>query len=277
MARKAKQVANWGEIDPKVFAEFEKRVEALRDEMIPRDYDNDSPIKVVIVNKMKYELAAVPVPRNEVYSYEKHGYLQFRPDKQREMDNETERWLGYNLESATGALEQYFRMRNLDFQRDKDKAEQAARPIDKRIADACTLCADNVGFLPKKPRRDGSESRGVSYMHDNGTENGIYCRAYELRMIKAGIKTSASDEPNWCPTCKAELGERLVSKGVRGVSKSVYETVCINPECPKSKAKKVKVKPTRKRLPPYKGNIEGGRRAIRKAVKAVVNARKATA
>jgi hypothetical protein len=41
---KAKSVSSWGDIDPKVFKAFEKKVFALREQMIPRDCDGDSPI-----------------------------------------------------------------------------------------------------------------------------------------------------------------------------------------------------------------------------------------
>lgn len=272
MARKAKQVEHWGMIDPKVIKAFEKRVEQLREEMIPRDYDHDSPIEVYIVDKRTHSLSAMPVPRNEVYSYDKRGYLTFHPDKQRAMDNETERWLGYNASIATKAVEQYFDERNRAFYNDKEAAAERARPIADRIAEACSLCVTKTGFLPRRPEKDGSVSKGLGYMHEDGTEYGTYCRAYKLRCIQTGRKDEDEPEAEWCPTCRAELGERKVKQGVRGVSKSVFETMCINPQCPKSKPKP-KVKKARK--PPYKGNIEGGRRAIKAAVKAVVSRRKA--
>jgi hypothetical protein len=240
---KAKSVSSWGDIDPKVFKAFEKKVFALREQMIPRDCDGDSPIEIIIVDKRTHSISARPVPRNEVYSYDKRGFLKFRPDKQRELDNETERWMGYNVSVATKEIEHYFDMRNHEFWRDKEAREKAAveakKPLKQRINEACEYCAKGTPF--QLVRRDG-RTDVPPYMHDLGepsnSNGGGYCKAYKFHKMVAGIPDKPVPEEEWCKTCLAEMGERLVKRGVKGVSKNQYETVCINPQC--SKSKKVK-------------------------------------
>lgn len=110
---KAKRVDNWGEIAPQVFTAFQKAVEKLREEMIPRDGDGDSPVEVLIVNRMTHQpVTQVPVPRQEIYSYVTHGYLELHPDKQRALEYETERALSFNVHSAAESLEQYMRTKH---------------------------------------------------------------------------------------------------------------------------------------------------------------------
>jgi hypothetical protein len=151
MAKKAKQVESWGDIDPKVFAEFEKRVEALREEMIPRDCDNDSPIQVVIVNKMTHSLSAYPVPRNEVYSYDFHGYLKFHPDTQLAMDVETERWLSGNASAAADELRRYFSRNEIALHQLKST----------RVEDEPRWCPSCKSQMREKRTSKGDMAKGI--------------------------------------------------------------------------------------------------------------------
>src|SRR5271154_2604721 len=103
---KAKQVGSWGDIPQKTFEDFYTAVEKLREDMIPRDCDGDSPIEVLIVNRMVQEsISYIPVSRNEVYSYITHGFLKCHPDMQQQLDDETERDLTANVSMAASALE----------------------------------------------------------------------------------------------------------------------------------------------------------------------------
>jgi len=71
---KAKRVENWGDIPVETFQAFYKAVEKLQSEMIPTDGDGDSPIQMLIVNRLDSEaINHFPVPRHEIYSYVTHG------------------------------------------------------------------------------------------------------------------------------------------------------------------------------------------------------------
>jgi len=125
---KAKQVYSWGDIPQKTFKEFEAAVEKLREEMIPRDCDGDSPIEVLIVNRMTYEpINYLAVPRNEVYSYITHGFLKVHPDVQQELDDETERGLTANVAMAANALERYMRLKQFHHRDAQEK-----KPTDRK-------------------------------------------------------------------------------------------------------------------------------------------------
>ena len=109
---KAKQVYSWGDIPEKTFEAFYAAVEKLREEMIPRDCDGDSPIEVLIVNRMVQEpINYIAVSRNQIYSYITHDFLRVHPDKQQELDDETERDLTSNVSMASSALERYMRIK----------------------------------------------------------------------------------------------------------------------------------------------------------------------
>lgn len=102
---KAKQVYSWGDIPQATFEAFYKAVVKLRKEMIPRDCDGDHPIDILIVNRMEQEpINYVAVPRDEVYSYVTHEYLEVHPDRQQEMTDETERALTANVHMAAEVL-----------------------------------------------------------------------------------------------------------------------------------------------------------------------------
>lgn len=117
---KAKKVESWGSIPKQVFKDFEKRVEKLWEEMIPQDYDDSSPIEVMVINRMTHSLHARPVPRNEIYDYENRGYKKLPPEEQKELDEETEKWLIYNIQASANALDLHWKLKQF---RDRDKSK----------------------------------------------------------------------------------------------------------------------------------------------------------
>lgn len=233
---KAKQVQSWGDINPKVFEAFYAAVEKLRDEMIPRDCDNDSPITYLIVNKMTHlDIGYFPVPSNEIYSYVKHGYLEVHPDKQRDLDIATERQLSNNVHIAANALDQYMRMKQHDHYIERENQ----RPLADRIKEKCALCKKKVKF-DLNNEADFSRNRlGEKYpdypsRYHVGDEE---CKAYELHRIAfneyhpeyAGVKP----EPRWCMNqdCRCRLSDYASKKGAND------KNVCLNPRCGKDNSK----------------------------------------
>lgn len=227
---KAKRVQSWGDIDPKVFEQFYAAVEKLRDEMIPRDCDNDSPIEVLIINRMTHlPITEWAVPRAEIYSYKTHGYLDIHPDKLADMQIETERVLSFNMKHAAEAFNHHVDMKYFHHQRDREHA----RPVDERIVEKCQLCAQKVEFDPTNDKDFASERLTKKYpdyparYHVKDQE----CKAYELRRFKfnkahpeyAGV----APEPRWCmnPDCRCKLSDYNSKKGVKD------KNICLNPRC----------------------------------------------
>lgn len=227
---KAKRVQSWGDIDPKVFEAFYAAVEKLRDEMIPRDCDNDSPITYIIVNKMTDgPLNWFAVPRAEIYSYDTHGYLEIHPDKLREMQDETERMLTANVQMAGNALDQYMRLKHHDHYVERE----SQRSLAERILEKCALCKKKIHFdlfnegdftrLRLAEKYPDYPSR---YHVDNQE-----CKAFELRRARfneahpeyAGTKP----EPRWCmnPKCRCRLADYASKKGAND------KNVCLNTRC----------------------------------------------
>jgi hypothetical protein len=223
---KAKRVGSWGDIPQETFDAFEKAVEKLHDEMIPLDCDGDSPISYLIVNRMTHEpIGYLGVPRAEVYSYVKHGYLKVHPDRLQEMQDETERTLADNVSMAASALERYMKlklMHNLD-------GREAKLPIEERIRHACRHCAKGVGFKPdtsSSPLRDKYPDYPLIY--HVGEDFG--CDALKIRreqFYAAHPELGHNPEPRWCmnPECRCLLPWDDSRKGKKD------KNVCINPRC----------------------------------------------
>lgn len=227
---KARRVESWSNIDPKVFEEFYAAVEKLREEMIPRDCDNDSPIEVLIVNRMTHQgIGYFPVPRHEVYSYITHGYLEVHPEKQRELEVATERELSNNVHMAAGALDQYMRIKQHHEYRDQENR----RPLNERIREKCVLCQKKVKFDLGHVHDFALTRLLVKYpdyparYHVENQE----CKAYDLRRVKfnemhpeyAGTKP----EPRWCMNekCRCRLPDYSSKKGAND------KNVCVNNRC----------------------------------------------
>jgi hypothetical protein len=225
---KAKRVGSWGDIPLDTFEKFAEAVEKLRDEMIPRDCDGDSPIKVVIVNKMTHTLSAEPVPRNEIYSYITHGYLEVSPEKQLELDHETELWLGHNVRAAAEEVDRHFESRRrewYDLQRDRE-------PIAERIAKTCKHCKANIAFGPNegdfytKTRKKYPDFPFVYH------QNNERCEAHKLRVWEWKQTHPDYDPvpvPRFCKKCGCKLRNEESRKGKND------QDQCLNHWCPNSK------------------------------------------
>ena len=217
MGKKAKRVASWGDIDPKVIKTFENKVEALREEMIPRNCDNDSPVTVTVTNRMTHEpFPFEPVPDNGVYSYILHGYVKVHPDRQAKLDRESERVLLMNLYSAQQMLERYFRQKH--YREDKERVKQL--PLEERIKEACSYCDTGVKLKPLSPddfffKKYGADWPSPWHVNDRS------CDATELRRQlfkkKNGIADTLTPEPRWCrnPNCRAKLLDYDTKRGAK--------------------------------------------------------------
>ena len=227
MTKKAKQVEHWGQIDPAVFDEFEKRVYALQKEMIPCDFDGSSPVSVVLVNRVKHEyFHYMPVPRNDVYSAEIHGAVEFHPDKQEEMDIETERGLKYNLRIATDELQRYLDRRSIDFEQRKSRRENAKKSLKVRIKEGCAHCRLGVAF-----ELNPEVGSPIPVFHIGK----LPCTSRGLRYMQwkkeRGKEIPSKPEPRWCLKCQARLSDYNSRRGVED------KDICMNDFCPSKKRK----------------------------------------
>lgn len=228
---KAKRVESWGDIDPKVFEEFYAAVEKLREEMIPRDCDNDSPIEVLIVNRLTHQgIGYFPVPRHEVYSYVTHGYLEVHPEKQRELEVATERELSNNVHMAANALDQYMRIKQHHEYRDQENR----RPLNDRIREKCELCKKKVEFDTANVGDFGYNRFHEKYpdypaRYHVGSKDP--CRAYDLHRLKFNLKhpehAGTQPETRWCmnPACRCKLPDYASKRGAND------KNVCVNLRC----------------------------------------------
>lgn len=224
----ARQVYSWGDIPGEAFEAFYKAVEKLRRDMIPRDCDGDSPIDILIVNRMTHEpIACVGVPRDEVYSYATHGYLAVHPDRQQEMTDETERALAANVHMAAEALQRHMNLK----QHRNSEERQSKRPFGVRIREACWHCKSRIGFDPgnkgdffEKTRERWPDFPAV--FHSNGER----CGAHDLRRAEFRAQHPDYDpvpEPRWCmnPECRCKLPDEDSRRGKGD------RNVCLNPRC----------------------------------------------
>ena len=225
---KAKQVQSWGDIPQEQFEAFYKAVAKLREDMIPRDGDGDHPIDLEVVNRMTHEpLNYIPVPRDEVYSYITHNFVQVHPDKQEEMTDATERALTDNVAMATSALERHMRIKQ---HRNWSKRE-ANRPFSVRINEACPLCKKKVGFADHAEDFYKNTREHWPTYPFNHHDNGEVCKAFDLRRAEWRIEHPEAggkpDEPRWCmnPDCRCKLPEHNSKKGVKD------KNICVNPRC----------------------------------------------
>jgi hypothetical protein len=226
---KAKQVGSFGDIPQETFEAFYKAVEKLREEMIPRDCDGDSPIEVLIVNRMTHDpINYFAVPRNEVYSYITHDYLEVHPDMQQELDDETERALSDNVHMAANALDRYTRlklMHNMD-------AREKKRPLYDRIIDACEGCKKGVGFESADKNGIYKTTREKYPDYPARLHTGdLTCGAFDLRRAEWETRhpeyRGKAPEPRWCmnPECRAKLPEYNSKKGKKD------KNICVNSRC----------------------------------------------
>jgi hypothetical protein len=225
---KAKQVGSWGDIPQETLNAFYAAVEKLREEMIPRDCDGDHPIDVLIVNRMTHQsISYFAVPRDEVYSYATHGYLEVHPDKQQEMTDDTERALVGNVHMASEALERHMRLKQMH---NEDRREKS-RPFAERIKEACEFCKKRVGFDPNNKGDFYTKTR-ESYpdfpfvFHSNGER----CDAHDVRRAEWQTKHpnyNKPEEPRWCmnPECRCKLPDYDSKKGKKD------KNICVNPRC----------------------------------------------
>ena len=146
----AKEVEDWGQIDPEVFDKFAEAVEKLREKMIPRDCDGTSPIDVHIVNRMTHTMTAMPVPKREIYSYDIHGHVRFRPDIQAEMNLETLKWLIHNVAIVSRALDNYYSLVSYEAEVQKDNDAKSVR-----------YCSECFAELRKYNSRRGVEDKNI--------------------------------------------------------------------------------------------------------------------
>lgn len=230
---KAKQVGSWGDIPQKTFEAFYAAVLKLHEQMIPRDCDGDSPIEVLVVNRMTHEsISYIPVPRNEIYSYITHGFLEVHPDKQQELDDETERELSNNVHMAANALDRYMSRKLMHNRAEREQK----RPLIDRIKDACALCKGKVGF-------ESAEKNGIykntrekypdypARFHATPDSSSHECGAFDLRRAEWETRhpeyRGKPPEPRWCmnPECRCELPGFDSKKGVRD------KNLCVNPRC----------------------------------------------
>ena len=222
---KAKQVSSWGDIPQKTFEAFFAKVEKLREEMIPRDCDGDSPIEVLIVNRMTHlPISYFPVPRNDVYSYITHGYLEVHPDRQQELTDETERELSNNVHMAGEALDHHMRMKLFKNAQEREHK----RPVVDRIKEACASCKRKIGFDPDHNNDSYKVTRAKypdypSKYHSDGLE----CGAFRLHRWVWELNHPETLRPRnaerWCmnPECRCKLPDK----------RNKNANVCVNPRC----------------------------------------------
>jgi len=232
---KAKQVSSWGDIPQEVFEAFSQAVETLHGSMIPRDCDGDSPIEVLIVNKMTHEgIGYFPVPRNQVYSYETHGYLEVHPDKQQELDDATERELTNNVHAAGEALNRYMQLKQHHHWAERERK----RPFADRIKEACVSCKRKIGFDPD--HKDDFYGRTREKHPDYPAKyhsDGLECKAFELRRIVWELNhpelRGKTPKPRWCMNadCRCKLPNHNSKRGVKDMN------VCVNPRCGQDNSK----------------------------------------
>lgn len=230
---KAKQVNSWGDIPQEKFEAFYEAVAKLREEMVPRDCDNDHPLELIIVNRMTHEpLNYLAVPRSEIYSYETHGYLRVHPDKQRELEMETERALTANVSMAASALERYQSLKYIHYRNDSERA----RPLADRIKEACPLCKKKVGF-ENHPHdfyaktRENYPTFPLKYHVGAAPDSNYECKAFYLRRALWESEhpeyRGANPAPRWCmnPECRAKLADYNSRKGKKD------KNICLNGRC----------------------------------------------
>jgi hypothetical protein len=227
---KPKRVENWGDIPAETFQKFYDAVEKLRDEIIPRDTEGDSPIDMLIVNRMTHDsISYFPVPRHEIYSYRTHGYLETHPDKEIELRDETERALSINVKMAADDLDQYMRIKYHQHR----VVRERARPIDERIKDACKFCAKGVKFNSEHPADFGTRTRAkypdYPFAYHVGDDD--RCKAFELRRYVFNQNhpeyAGKPEVEHFCvnPDCRCKLLGHNSTKGAND------KWICANPRC----------------------------------------------
>ena len=168
--KKAKQVASWHDIPDKLFNKFERMVYALQDRIIPRDCDGDTPIQVLVCNRLKYEPIHWFLVPNES-TYDGNGQkIKLTETEEDKLDMERERWLMANLSMAHSAIEQHFKLKHYRIQ----KRLEERKPLRSQIKNACLLCRKGMGFKPFVPPLDPAYPSSI---HENG-EN---CKAFVQR------------------------------------------------------------------------------------------------
>jgi hypothetical protein len=171
--KKAKRVVSWDDIPAKLFEKFEEMVYALRDRTIPRDGDDDTPVQIMVCNRLKYEpIHWFPVPNESTYN-RKGDRIKLTEDQQDELDMERERMLAANLSTAAAALEQHFKLKQFRMQKRLEKK----KPLLLQIKNACMLCEEGVGFEPPTSSLGSQDPTYPSYNHINGDS----CKAFALR------------------------------------------------------------------------------------------------
>lgn len=229
---KAKRVESWGDIPNETFEAFYKAVEKLREEMIPRDGDNDSPIEVMIVNRMTHApIGCEPVPRAEAYSYITHGYLEIHPDRLAEMTDETERALTFNVKVAADALDRHMSIK----QHYNYVERQSKRPAKVRINEACEHCKNKVAFDPenKGDFYKNTRAKNPDYPYAYHVGDGR-CTAFEIHRAEwRKAHGEIEPEPRYCsnPKCRARLADHNSKKGVND------KDICLNSRCRKDNSK----------------------------------------
>jgi hypothetical protein len=227
---KAKKVHDWSEIPQETFTAFNEAVEKLRDEMIPRDAEGDSPIQILVVNRMTHQgINFAPVPRHEVYSYITHNYLDMHPDKAEELEDETEIALSFNIHMAADALDQHMRMK----QHRNYTTREAGKPIEERIKARCKFCAKGVKFNPNHSGDfyENIRAKYPDYPYPYHTGGDDKCGAFDLHRLVFNLKhpefAGKPEEPRYCvnPDCRCKLPGYNSKKGAKD------KWVCVNNRC----------------------------------------------
>jgi hypothetical protein len=163
--KRAKQVNSWSDVDPKVIKKFEEAVEKLLVAMVPVDCDGDSPLRVIIVNRMTHACPFIPVP-----------LIDDRVpvgDERQELEEEAEKWLSCNLSVATDMLDKHLRLKRF-FQQE---AREKRKPLEVQITNACSACSKGIPCLPPSFVNREFPEGYPGRQH----EGGIDCQAFELR------------------------------------------------------------------------------------------------
>ncbi len=203
--------------------------------MVPCDEEGVRPVKVIVVDTRTHEIDSIPVPFNEVYSYQSHGYLDIHPDRQRELDAETERALSRNLEGASRAMRVYLDRRMHQFY----QVQESKRDLATSIKEACPECRNKVPFVESSPEGDSFLQKHPEYpsqFHDKEGQATL-CRALALRKYEWKTKHNKLSDPTpdyWCmnPKCRCRLKGYDSRKGAGDAFQ------CSNPFCNRDNTKK---------------------------------------
>ena len=211
----------------KRIALFEKKVEALRKRMFPKNGDSDGPVEVVIYDNRQFEHNHYdPVPRREVFD-EQYSRLSFHPEKQAELDSDRLSCLVSNLDVANHALQTWRK----EQQHREYEENRKHLPIEEQIRAACEHCRSGEPFRHWSRTYTEWHSEALLKNHPDyptsAHESGARCDAFQIRSLQYKLEHGLVTEEKYkyCPKCRARLRPNDSFKGAGN------KGTCPNPTC----------------------------------------------